>query len=341
MDVTVIGLAGCGKSTLLAALTGQDAGKAQIATVKVPDPRLDKLVEIYHPKKTTYAEIRAREAAWPGAGEGKRRSEMERYLDLIKGSSLFIHVVRACMTPAAADEPDVPRDLAKLDGEMIFADLFALERLLERERVQPMDATRKHAVLKAKELLESEQPLWSAELDEHDRAGLTGLNLVTLTPQLIVINLDENTPPDNAPLPAPTVLWGRQAIPVCLTVAAEVATLPPDEQDAFAAEMGLGEPAAHRIARAAFAQLNLISFFTVGDDDCHAWPVPAGTTAQKAAGSIHSDLERGFIRAEIVPYQTLVDLGSLKACRDTGKLQVEGKNYVLSDGEIMHVRFNV
>lgn len=341
MDVTVIGLAGCGKSTLLAALTGQEPGKAQIATVKVPDPRLDELVEIYRPKKTTYAEIRAREVAWPGAGEGKRRSEMERYLDQIKGSSLFIHIVRACLTPTAADEPDVLRDLVKLDGEMIFADLLAIERLLERDRGQPMDAARKHAVLKAKEILENEQPLFSAELDEHDRAGLGGLNLVTTIPQLIVINLDENTTPDNAPLLPTDKLWGRRAIPVCLTIAAEVAALPPDEQSAFAAEMGLGEPAAHRIVRAAFAQLNLISFFTVGDDDCHAWPVPAGTGAQKAAGSIHSDLERGFIRAEIVPYDTLVELGSLKACRDIGKLRVEGKNYVLHDGEIMHVRFNV
>jgi ribosome-binding ATPase YchF (GTP1/OBG family) len=341
MDVTVIGLAGCGKSTLLAALSGQEVGGAPIVTIKTPDKRVDRLSAMYKPKKTTYAEIRAREAAWPAGGESKRKSEVERYLDQIKGASLFLHVLRACETPTESDPPDPLRDLAKLDGEMVFNDLFVCERLIDREHVQPLEPARKAAVHKAKEWLEADKPLWAAPLDEKELAALGGLNLVTLVPQLVVINLAEGVEPAGAPAIPEAKLFGRHLAPLCLKVAAEVATLPPDEQQAFAAEMGLGEPAAHTLTREVYRQLNLISFFTVGDDEVRAWSIPAGTAAQKAAGRIHTDLERGFIRAEIVPFETLVELGSLKACRDAGKLQVEGKTYVLHDGEIMHVRFNV
>ncbi|NLH48358.1 MAG: redox-regulated ATPase YchF [Myxococcales bacterium] len=339
MDLTVIGLGGCGKSTLLAALSGQAAHGAPAVTIKVPDKRVDKLSAFYKPKKTTYAEIRAREAAWPSGAESKRKSEIDRYLDQIKGSNLFLHVLRDCATPLATDPPDARRDLEKLDGEMIFADLVTCERLIEREHVQPMDAARKAAVHRAKERLESETPLWASQWDENELNSLAGLNLITLTPQLLVVNVEEGR--TEAPALPAEKLHGRHVVPVCLKIAAEVATLPAEDQQAFAAEMGLGEPAAHTIAREAYRQLNLISFFTVGEDEVRAWSVPAGTNAQKAAGRIHSDLERGFIRAEIVPYETHMQLGTLKACRDAGKLQLEGKGYLLNDGEIMHVRFNV
>jgi ribosome-binding ATPase YchF (GTP1/OBG family) len=340
MDVNVIGLAGCGKSTLLAALAGHEVGEAQIVTIKVPDKRLDQLSALYKPKKTVYAEIHAREAAWP-TGESKRKSEMDRYLDSIRGAGLFLHVLRACPTPAAIDPPDAVRDMNTLDSEMIFADLVICDRLVEREHVQPLEAPRKQAVHKAKEWLEHEKPLWAAPLDEKEREALAGLNLVTAIPQLLVINLPEGATPADAPALPEDRLFGRHVTPVCLKVAAEVATLPPDEQLAFAAEMGLGEPAAHTIVRETYRQLDLISFFTVSENEVHAWSVPAGTQAARAAGRVHSDFERGFIRAEVVPHDTLLALGSLKACRDAGKLQVEGKTYVLQDGEIMHVRFNV
>lgn len=341
MDITVIGLAGCGKSTMLAALAGQQPGSAAIVTVKVPDARLDRLSAMYKPKKTTHAEIRAREAAWPGAESSRRKSEIDQYLDQIRGASLFIHVVRACQTPTAAQEADVLRDLQQLDTEMILADMVVCERLFERERAQPMDAARRHAVQKAKEHLETEKPLWCAAWDENDRAALAGLNMVTLVPQLVVLNVAEGVGADDAPVIPEEKLVGRHVVPVCLSVAAEIAGLPAEDQQSFAEEMGLGEPAMHLLTREAYHQLDLISFFTVGEDECRAWSVPKGTVAQKASGRIHTDLERGFIRAEIVPVDVLIELGSLKACRDTGKLQLEGKTYVVNDGEIMHVRFNV
>lgn len=341
MDVTVIGLPGCGKSTLLSALTGKAPDRVQIATVKVPDPRLDRLSALYKPKKTTYVEIRAREAAWPGTGESKRRSEIERYVDAIKGSSLFIHVLRACATPIAVEPPDIQRDLDKLDGEMIFADLFVCERLIERDNVQPMEPLRRQVVHKAKQALEDENPLWTVAFEEQEHQELGGLNLATVTPQLLVVNIDESTPREQAPQLDPERLRGRRVVPECLAVAAEVAQLDEEEQQSFAEEMGLGETAAQTISHEAFRQLDLITFFTVSEPEVHAWAVPAGTSAVKAAGRIHTDIERGFIRAEIVPHDVLLELGSLKACREAGKLQVEGKEYPLQDGQIMHVRFNV
>ncbi len=341
MDITVIGLAGCGKSSLLAALSGQSARGVQIVTIKVPDKRVDRLAELYQPKKTTHAEIRAREAAWPGAEASKRRSEFEQYVEKIKGAGLFIHVVRTCQTPTAVEAADVLRDLNKLDSEMVFADLLICERLIERDNKHPMELVQRLAVHKAKEMLEVEKPLWSGQWDDNEAGALAGLNFVTLTPQMLVLNTEEGLAPEDLPTIPDDKLHGRHVVPVCLEVAAEVAAMPAEDQQAFAEEMGLGEPAVHLIAREAFSQLNLISFFTVGDQDVRAWPIPAGMIAAKAAGRIHTDIERGFIRGEVVPYETLIELGSLKACREAGKLRLEGKTYVLVDGEIMHVRFNV
>jgi len=338
MEVTVIGLAASGKSTLLAALSGQDAAEAHLVSVKVHDTRIDKLSALFKPKKTIYAEIRAREAAWPGSSESRRKSEMDRYLDQIKGAQLFIHVLRACETPTATESPDARRDLEKLDAEMIFADLVTAERLIERDRAGQMDQGFKHTLEKCRAWLEQEKPLSTCDLSDLELDSLAGLNLVTLIPQLLVLNLAEGAAPPELP---EELCKGRLLVPVCLTVAAEVAGLSPEDQQAFAEEMGLGEPAARTIARAAYSQLKLISFFTVGEDEVRAWTVPADTPAQKAAGRIHSDLERGFIRAEIVPWDILLELGSLKACRDAGKLQLEGKTYPVQDGQIMHVRFNV
>jgi ribosome-binding ATPase len=339
MDVTVIGLAGCGKSTLLAALSGHAPSGGQLVTVKVPDPRIDKLAELFKPKKTTYAEIRSREAAWPGAESGKRRSEIDQYLEQIKGASLFLHVLRACETPTAAEPPDPTRDLDKLDTEMIFADLIVCDRLIERDSKQPMDPVRRQAVHKAKEMLEAEKPLWTRDWEENEEGSLTGLNMVTMTPQLVIVNLPEGET-ETPPLPEGK-LHGRHVVGVSLAVAAEIATLPVAEQQGFAEEMGLGEPATHLIAREAFAQLDLISFFTVGPEEVRAWPIPKGMIAVKAAARIHSDIARGFIRGEVVDHELLLEMSTLKACREAGKLRLEGKTYVLQDGEIMHVRFNV
>ncbi|MCZ7584880.1 MAG: DUF933 domain-containing protein [Deltaproteobacteria bacterium] len=340
MDATIIGLAHTGKTTLLSALSGH-ADAAEIATVRVPDARVDELGRIFETKKIVYAEIRAREAAWPGSGESSRRSETEHYLNAIKGSRLFLHVVAAARTPMMADEPDPARDLAKLDGEMIFSDLVTIDRILERAKKVPLDANVKSLLERLHAHLEGDVPLFTATLAGPERAQLAGFNLVTLTPQLIVINTTEDAPDGADAALLGDRLFGRHVVGFPFTLAREVSLLPAEEQDAFAKEMGLDGTAAARLAREAFAQLDLISFLTAGDKECRAWPITRGTTAREAAGEVHSDIERGFIRAETVAYPEFVKRGSMKACRDDGILRLEGKDYLVQDGDVLVFRFNV
>ncbi|MBZ0273027.1 DUF933 domain-containing protein [bacterium] len=341
MDTTIIGLAGTGKTTLLSALAGVADPASGVATVRVVDERVDALAKIFNPKKTTYAEMRVREAAWPGAGESARKSDVDRYLQAIRGSRLFLHVLAAAQTPMLADPPNPARDLAKLDGEMIIADLIAIERLLDRAKKAPLEANVKALLERLKGELENERPIFSLGLADAEHAMLSGYGFITETPQLVVVNTAEDAGEafDAAPLSA--LLHGRHVMAMPFPVAREVSLLPAAEQDDFAKEMGLSGPAARRVVREAFRQLDLISFLTSGEDECRAWPIERGTHARAAAGTIHSDIERGFIRAEVVAFDEFIKRGSMKACREDGILRLEGKDYVVADGDIVHFRFNV
>jgi ribosome-binding ATPase len=341
MDSTIIGLAHCGKTTLLEALAGAEVSGTGTATVRVRDVRIDALTAIFKPKKTVYGEIRVREAAWPGAGEGQRKSDIERYLNTIRGSRLFLHVVAAAQTPMMSDPPDPAGDLAKLDSEMIFADLLSIERVLERARKAPMEENVKQLLLRLKAVLEQDRLLFTEHIDEAEKAMVAGFNLITLTPQLIVVNTGEDFTGEFDASVFGARLAGRHVLSMCFPLAREVSMLPREEQDAFAREMGMAGPAAESVSREVFRQLDLISFFTVGEDECRAWPIKSGTSARAAAGEIHSDIERGFIRAEVVGYDEFMKRKSLKICKDEGILRLEGKEYIIRDGEIVHYRFNV
>ena len=338
VQAAVIGMGGCGKSALVGAMTGDPEAYAtkrpgDPVTVKVPDARVDRLSAMYKPKKTTFAEIRMKEVPWSAPDPTARRSEAERYLKSLAGSELYIHVVRGFESPMHEDAPDPARDRAAMDEEMILNDLAACEVSLEREAKKREDPRRVAILEKCKEWLEGERFLSSLELADQDRAKIAGYAFTTQIPQLVIVNGDGVAVPDDP--------YGRTHAVMDLGVAAEVAALPPDEQEEFAREMGLEKPPLDLIAREAYRAMNLISFFTVGEDEVRAWTVVAGTGAQKAAGRIHTDLERGFIRAEVVGYQDLIDLGGLNACKEKGKLRLEGKEYVVSDGDVMHVRFSV
>lgn len=340
MDATIIGLRQCGKTTLLEALAGTETPGSGIATVRVRDDRVDALTKIFQPKRTVYGEIRVREAAWPGTGESARKSAMEQYINAIRGSRLFLHVVAAARTPMMTDEPNPARDLDQLDGEMIFADLLAIDRILERAKKAPMEALLRDLLERLKGELEQEKPLWTVGLTDVEKTAIAGFNLITVTPQLVVVNTPEGVG-EIDPAMFGERLRGRHVAAISLPVAREVSLLPIEEQDAFAREMGLDGPAAPKLSREAFAQLDLISFFTVGEDECRAWPITRGTEARAAAGVIHSDIERGFIRAEVVAYDDFMARKTLKACRDDGVLRLEGKTYVVADGDIVNFRFNV
>jgi ribosome-binding ATPase YchF (GTP1/OBG family) len=337
MEARVIGLRGSGKTTLIEALAeGREVGP--ITSVKVVDSRVRTLSEIFKPKKTTFAEIRLREPEWPRA-EG-RRNEMARYLDALQGAQVFLHVVRAFDNPALGVAADPSRDLAELDGELLLSDLVAIERTFERARKQPLDDLTKRSLTRCKEALEAERPIRSLALDESERHAIRGYAFRTDVPQLLLLNTG-GTDGSVAAAAIGNAALDRHVLALPFTEAREVAALSHEEQMEFAEALGLPGPPVEVVTRAVFEQMGLVSFFTVGDDEVRAWPIPRGENARGAAGVIHSDLARGFIRAETVSYEEFLAAGSIKACRDAGTLRLEGKEYVVADGDILNIRFNV
>lgn len=339
MYASVIGLSGCGKSIFMDAMSSLSShpgsGKTGLVTVRVPDSRVDKLSAMFKPKKTTYAEIRLKEIPWPEKEDENKSAAAEKYVKVLAGAELLIHVVRAFPNPFLSAPPNPKRDLAAMDEEMILADLGACENFFERLKKKPADPQQVSAMEKAKNALERMKFLYAADLTPDDKKLLGNFGFATLMQQLIVLNTSE----DSAKLDFTDSFRRIMAFP--LRLADEISQLPPEEQVQFVAELGMSEPLVNGISKEIYSTMNMISFFTVGEDEVRAWTVQAGTPAQKAAGKIHTDLERGFIRAEIVDYEVLLKKGSLKACRDSGDLRIEGKNYIVQDGEIMHVRFNV
>ena len=336
MEARIIGLKGCGKSTLLGALSEGRAEHA-ITTVKMGDVRIRTLSDIFHPKKTTFSEFQVKEVLWPEASG--RKGEMDRYLDAVAGGQVFLHVVRAFESPLLSRSADAERDLRELDEQFQFADLLAIERAFERAKKQPMADNVKRVLVRAREALEADTPLRELGLDEGELGVARNYQFLTLVPQLLLVNVGEAGETDGI-LP-PEAIRDRQVLAFPFTEALEVARLSPEEQLEFAEALGLPGPAADLVTHAAFGQMGYISFFTVGEDEVRAWPVHRGESARRAAGVIHSDLERGFIRAEVVSYDDFLACGSMKACREHGVLKIEGKDYVVQDGDILHVRFNV
>lgn len=336
MDARIIGLRGCGKTTLLEALAEGHTGGG-VASVKLHDSRLLKLAEIIQPGKTTFAEFQVHDVDWPRS-EG-RRSEMDRYFNSLQGANVCLHVIRAFDNPMLGAPPDPLRDLGELDSAFVLGDLVIIEAALERAKKQPLDEIKKQILVRCQEALEAETPLRDADLDANDLAAVKGYGFRTLIPQVVLVNTTEGAPFERTGCEAAAAPRDLVAFP--FLEAREVAELSHDEQAEFARELGLPGPAAEIVTRAVFHQMGLITFFTVGPKEVRAWEVPRGATARQAAGAIHSDLERGFIRAETVSYDELVAHGSLKACRDAGVLRLEGKDYPVKDGDIITVRFNV
>jgi GTP-binding protein YchF len=372
---TITGLPYVGKTTLFNLLTGGHAatgafagaeGETNVGVAKVPDPRVDKLAALYKPKKTTYAEVTYRDlglaprVATGATGHATQAGQgiSAQKLGDLRTSDALVHVVRSfrdASVPHVNSSVDPKRDLATLELELLFADHVVVERRLERIEPELRSAKgperemkeRERAILqKAMAGLDAETPLRDVGLDEEEQKAVRGYRFLTLLPQLIVANLDE------ADVAAPDEVLGplREAaakhramsvVGVCAKLEAEIAQLDPAEAAAFRADLGLHEPALDRVIHATYALLGLISFFTVGEDEVRAWTIPAGLPAQQAAGAIHSDLERGFIRAEVIGWEDLLKAGSEANAKKQGIMRTEGKTYSMKDGEIAHVLFNV
>ena len=261
-----------------------------------------------------------------------------------------MHVVRA-FTDLEIPHPeggvDPARDVETLDLELIVADLEVVERRLERlarnrKRGLSRDEEAEWGLLSDTVLpaLESETPLRRLELRDDQEKRLRGFQLLTAKPMVVALNVDEDRLATTDP-GAMGIGGGIPVLVVSAPIEQEIAQLDDDEQDEFLTELGLAEPSVHRVIRASYEALGLISFFTVGEDEVRAWTIRRGTEAHRAAGAIHSDLERGFIRAEVVPWQELIERRTLAACRQEGVLRLEGKSYVTRDGDIMHIRSGV
>lgn len=337
MEARIIGLKGCGKTTLVTALA-EGRGEGHIATVHVGDARVRTLSEIFQPKKTTFAEFKVQEVGWPEASA--RKGEMERYLDALAGGQLYIHVLRAFDSPILGEPAHPDADLDELDREFLLFDLIRIERAFERAKKAPLPDAGKKALSRCQEALEADTPLREVGFDEGQLSFVRGYQFLTLTPQLIVVNTESESTWDAGVLGS--AVRDRHVLAFPFADALEVSRLSVEEQEEYAAALGLPGPAAEVVAQAAFAQLGLISFLTTGSDEVRAWPIRAGETAREAAGAIHSDIQRGFIRAEVVSFTDFMSHGSnMKTCRDAGVLRIEGKDYVVADGDIVNFRFNV
>jgi hypothetical protein len=359
LRAALIGLDGNGKTTLFQLMTAaRDAprgkGDVNIGISKVPDARLDRLTAMYNPRKRVPATVEFTDIIGPARTGAQALVDVAPY----KNADALVHVVRAFhdeAVPHPSGSVDPARDAQTMEDELILADLGVLERRLERiekdlkkARTPELDKER-DLVDRCKATLEDGRPLRALELTGDDLKRLRGFQLLSAKPLLLVINLDETdlstvgASVDKAAaqtgLTAFLAHAATRAVAVCGKIELEIAQLEGPDATAFLSDLGLTESGLDRVIRASYDLLGYVSFFTVGDDECRAWSIPRDTPAQLAAGEIHSDIARGFIRAEVVAYDALIARGSMAACRDHGEVRLEGKEYIVKDGDIINFRF--
>ncbi|MCI9564297.1 MAG: redox-regulated ATPase YchF [Oscillospiraceae bacterium] len=363
MKLGIVGLPNVGKSTLFNAITNAGAESANypfctidpnVGMVAVPDARLDRLSEMYHPKKTTPAVIEFVDIAGLVKGASRGEGLGNKFLSNIRETHAIVHVVR-CFDDEnvihVEGTTDPLRDIDIIDLELIMADVEMVERRIEKAQ--------KAAKGDKKFLREAEvfQGLltWlndgnaarAYDCDDDARALIATSDLLTLKPVIYAANLDEAGFSDCESVPYYRLVeeraqsQGAQVIPVCAKLEAEIAELPGEEKALFLEDLGVAESGLDRLIRASYTLLGLISYLTSGEDECRAWTITRGTKAPQAAGKIHTDFERGFIRAEVIAYDDLMAAGSMAAAREKGLIRSEGKEYVVKDGDIILFRFNV
>jgi len=335
------GLAGfgrSGKTTLFNALTGLKRGpeaKLHLGSIKVPDPRLDRLSAIFKPRKTTPAEVLL--ADLPGPRSKGVSLEAEALQTLREVDALCLVV------DSFQPEADPRRDLRDYESELILSDLQVVEKRLQRLRQERNSGGETQELQRVQRHLEAGWPLRTLQMSDAEEHALAHFGFLSRRPLLVVSNVAER----DAARPLPAELdeaaraVGADAIALSAEVEAEIAELPAGDQPDYLASLGLSEPARARFLRAVYSLLHQISFFTVGEDEVRAWTVRKGDRAARAAGRIHSDLEKSFVRAEVVHYDDFIAAGSEHRAREIGKLRLEGKDYVVQDGEVVHFRFNV
>lgn len=362
MQIGIIGLPNSTKTTIFNALTHSQVETTSYSTgrlethtavVRVPDPRIDRLAAMFRPRKTTYAQVQYNDIAGLRVGIGREGELSGPLLNSVAQNDAFLHVIRAfrddqVLHPQGLVNP--VRDRDAMDFELLFSDLVIVEHSLER-LAQRLDKKKAYPerqadealwalLLRLKQALENGRPVRELALSPEEAASIRGYQLLTGKPMLIVLNVgfDQSDRPDDY-----MSNGHRNTELICLRgkLEMEIAQLDPADAPLFLAEYGIQEPGLHRMIRLSYRLLGLHSFFTVGEDEVRSWTIPVGATALEAAGAIHSDLARGFIRAEVVAYDDLIGAGSLEAARRQGTVRLQGRDYVVADGDILNIRFNV
>ncbi len=360
MKICLVGLPQSGKSSLFSALTGASTetpaakGADPIAVVRVPDPRLEKLAAIFEPKKKTAAAIEFVELQGISAGDAKQTSFSDQFLGKLRTADALLAVVRSFRDPVVPhphNSVDARRDLAAIETEFLLCDLAIIETRSDKLRKQiaakksDRDVRELAALDKCKAALDAETPLRRIDLSEDEETLLRGFRFLTRKPLIAVVNLDEDEIRDEAGALVSFGDWASQSRSAVVGLSArlesEIRQLPEQDAAGFRSDFGIEMTALDRLIATAYRMMGLISFFTVGGDEVKAWTVSDGTVATRAAGAIHSDIERGFIRAEVVSYEHFVARGDIAGCRTDGTLRLEGKAYPVRDGDIINFRFAV
>ena len=345
MKVGICGYPGSGKSTVFSALApGAASAKGGVAygNIKVPDERIGQLAEIFSPKKSTYAEITFMDVGSTG-GRFDAGAFPPDVLQHMRNADVLVHVVRNFQNPMLAEGPDPARDEGKFNDELVLVDHAVLERRAERFRKENAKGREREVTDRCVAALEDGIPLRDLELEPDHAATLTGIQLVSLKPLITLYNHGEGEWEEADASQTAFAERGVDAVSlgICAELEAELAELEGEDLAEMLEGLGLEQPARNAFVQAAYRLLDYISFLTAGPDECRAWPIRRGTVAKKAAGTIHSDIERGFIRAEVYKLADLLEHGSEAELKKVGKLRLEGKDYVMCDGDVANYRFNV
>lgn len=361
MKVGLIGLNQTGKTTLFDLLTGRrdgsaptgGKGSANIGTGLVPDERIDFLSGLYKPKKTTYARIELTDVAGFSVSGDGHNSGATKFLNDVRPCDALVHVLRAFESDHVIHDLetiDPARDLEAVETEMLFADLEMIEKRVNRiksgKKITKENSEELDFLERCYSRLEEGGSILKTDLSESERAFVDNYAFLTAIPRLAVVNMDENqwesgSWPNQEGLRSLCSGLNIPLIELCVEMELEISKLPEEDKLLFMEDMGIELPGISVLARAVYSLLNLISFLTTGEDEVRAWTIENGTIARKAAGKVHSDIERGFIRAEVVKYDSIKEFGSMAKVKEKGLFRLEGKDYIVVDGDIINFRFNI
>lgn len=365
MKLAIIGLSNSGKTTVFNALARQNldttlyptvSGEPHFGVVKVPDSRVDILAKIYKPKKIAYATVEYIDYIGITKGDAEQNRKV---FDLIKDVDAIVHVVRVFEDDKVShplEGIDPLRDIQTVELELIFGDLeFIQKRLLRMEesskKGKKQNEAERKLLLKCKDALEKEIPLRDIHFDEEENKAMKPLQFISTKPEVVGLNIGEkdlNSEKISIIQRAcenHLITGGKseatRITTLCGTIEKEIAQLPAEEAKEFLDDLRIDQPALNKLIHLSYDLLGLVSFLTVGEDEVRAWTIALGTNAQAAAGKVHSDIERGFIRAEVVSYDDFIAAGGMTAAKDKGLVRLEGKTYTVKDGDIINFRFNV